>query len=171
MSDGFYIVNTKSTNWDIIANNAVSDDNQFNKEANAIPQGADPQSDLFNAQGPNIIRLHYHREYNYPVDEHHPVDFSIQVQWYYGAQYKGGGAFIQNVGTVVSGHSMHLPWHVNIRAVIGTPPHKEHDKKPIAELPLSVVGEVSVGKETHLLGWEITLHGDGNSQCHAVHSK
>jgi hypothetical protein len=166
MSDGFYIVNTADTHWDIIANNETSDDNEFNKQANAIPEGADP-GHLFDAQGPNIIRIHYHREYNYPVDEHHPVDFAIQVKWMYGATYKGGGAFIQNVGTAVSGRSIHLPWHVNLKAVIGTPPHKEHVKAPIAELPLSIVGEVNVGKETHLVGWEITLHGDGNSQCHA----
>jgi hypothetical protein len=161
VSHNLDIVNTKDTRWNIILDNVVSSDNLGSKFANAVPAHAD-ESKLLDSHGPNVQRISYQRRHKHPVDDHPSVEFAIDLKWTYGARYKGGGAYIPKVWTEVPMHNVGAGWHVNIRALCAELPYIEHEKAPVAMLPLFILGEVIVKDVIQLVEWNIMIYGDGN---------
>lgn len=154
------IVNTKHAFWYVIQDNAVTDDLDT-VMANAVPNVNDWDS-LTDAHWPNVRRLRYRRDHEFPVDDHHPVEFVVDLKWMYGAKYKGGGAFIQGAWIEVSKHYLHHPWNVNLRAGTSTPSNGGSPSAPLAIMPVTITGEVTIGSTTDHVRWDIVLYGDGN---------
>jgi hypothetical protein len=158
------IVNTKLAFWYIIQDNVVVDDLDA-IQANAVPNVNDWDT-LTDAQWPNVRRFRYRRDHEFPVDDHHPVEFTIDLKWMYGARYKGGGAFIQSAWVEVERHHLRHPWNVNLRAGAFDPSNGGTATAPLAILPFVITGEVTIGSTTDHVRWDVVLYGDGKD----VHS-
>jgi hypothetical protein len=153
------IVNTQHAFWYLIQDNVVADDLDATM-ANAVPNVNDWDS-LTDAQWPNVRRFRYRRDHEFPVDDHHPVEFAVELKWMYGAKYKGGGAFIQGAWVEVTRHHLRTPWTVNLRAGTFDPSNGGTATAPVAILPFTITGEVTIGSTVDHVRWDVVLYGDG----------
>ncbi len=153
------IVNNGQAFWYLIHDNTVTE-GLDGIMANAVPN-VDDWTSLTDAQWPNVRRFRYRRDHEFPVDDHHPVEFAVDVKWMYGARYRDGGAFIQGAWIEVSKHYLHQPWTVNLRAGISSPSNVGTASAPLAILPVTITGEVTIGSTTDHVRWDVVLYGDG----------
>jgi hypothetical protein len=128
--------------------------------ANAVPKVDDWQA-LTGAQGPNILKL----AWNVPgVFYGKNVDIVLNLNWDYGARYKGGGAFITNCWVTVPTCEVEWGFDVDIHFSAQAPENRQQDdsKPTLAGLPVSVIATISNTLVNHNHTWSFLLLGDGN---------
>ena len=129
--------------------------------ANAVPDVDDWQA-LTDARGPQETPWNIVYTNGFGIDV---VKVKLQLNFDYGARYKGGGAFITNVWVEVFqcdvkwGYSVDLsfsPQKPENAASFGQPTH--------ARLPCTVWGSVSTPFWTDNMQWGFTLFGDAHTE-------
>lgn len=91
---------------------------------------------------------------------------TMQLNLEYGAQYRGGGAFITNCYVDVL--ACQAMWRCNLDVSFESkPPSIDADSKaPIARLPLLVSATITTPSFTQTKKWAFTVYGDGRLEPH-----
>jgi hypothetical protein len=147
--------------WTVIKDGEPSIDIKTAK-ASAVPQVEDWQA-LSGTRGPMTTWVSWKKLVNWPLEDYVFVDFKILLKFDYGATYRGGGAFIQNIRAEVPNcYAGSWSWHVDIGLTVYDPTNAGSPRAPVARVPVMISGIVSTYEHIHRVGWGFTLFGDGN---------
>jgi hypothetical protein len=143
------IVNTLKSAWDIIENGKKAPGFE-GSAANAIPEGADPMTDLDSWMGPNSHEFRYYSSNKVLGVETHTIsDVTMTLQWSFAGRRsngkrKGKGMYLNNVRLTFDSNTT-IGDTLNIKVETGTPENRGDDTFPISGLPVYVTIDENPG--------------------------
>jgi hypothetical protein len=147
--------------WEILTSNrpTVNEQSDF---VNAIPKGAE-WSDLSAPAGSN----HFDWEWKGPGLVFSDFWFVMQIEWTYGARYRGGGAYLTNAVVRIIDRSIGIGgYNINISCRVGHIENVGTETAPVPRIPI----DVSLGYTNYLYGGGGTnrflVQGDGAGHAH-----
>jgi hypothetical protein len=154
------LVNMAESTWKVIETGHPSAQ-IATSTANAVPAVADWQS-LSGARGPKRVWMQRENRVGWPFDDHVNVGFTIEVNFEYGATYRGGGLFIPNIYVAVPECFVGWNYEVDVEIQVGRPTNAHTDAAPIARLPVRICGAVTNPVWSSPIDWRVTLFGNGH---------
>ena len=153
-------VTTGKFAWEILTANrpTVNEQSDF---VNAIPKGAE-WSDLSAPLGSNYFTW----EWKGPGLIMHDFWFDMQIEWTYGARYRGGGAYLTNAIVRITDKSIGVGgYNINISCRVGHIENVGSERAPVPRIPI----DVSLGYTNWLSGGGGTnrFHVQGDGGGHA----
>jgi hypothetical protein len=137
------IVNHGSSSWHLVTANKVSPD-VVSCSANAVPNVDDWQSLIGGGQEHGLI-FRYTAPWIWPLDNYLHVEITVALYWQPHARYRGGGAYIPNIWTVLQKVDVGMDWNADLSINIHPPTNRGTNKLPIAAVPITIHGEIYSG--------------------------
>jgi hypothetical protein len=143
------IVNTLKSGWDIIQNGKKAPGLE-GEAANAIPDGANPMTDLDSWMGPSSHEFRYYSANKIAGVRTHVIsDITMTLQWSFAGRWSNGklrgkGMYLNNVRLTLDSDTT-IGDTLNIKFQTGTPENRGDGTYPIAGLPVYVIVDENPG--------------------------